>query len=128
VGKAVAHQRYQAILKEKPRCWRLNYANEFHLDITPSIPNGDCANGGELVPDKALRCWKSTNPKGYREAFWRRAELMPRMRAITEDRARTDADIEPFQQRAPVKGLLCWIVQIAKRHRDVFFLLLVAGF
>jgi hypothetical protein len=70
-------QRYRAILEEKPRCWRPNYANEFHLDITPSIPSEACVNRGELVPDKALRCWKASNPKDYRDAFQRRAELVP---------------------------------------------------
>lgn len=120
-----ANQRYSKILEEKPRCWRLNYAGEFHQDITPSIPNPDCNNGGELVPDKALRCWKATNPKGYRDAFMRRAELIPQMRMLksfAEDRTRADADIEPFPERPRFKSLLCRIVQIAKRHRDTFFL------
>lgn len=120
-----ANQRYSNILQEKPRCWRLNYAGEFHQDITPSIPNADCANGGELVPDKALRSWKASNPRGYRDAFKRRAELIPRMRLLksfAEDRARADADIEPFPERPRFKGLLCRIVQIAKRHRDIYFL------
>jgi hypothetical protein len=118
------HERYKGMLEEKPRCWRLNYANEFHMDITPSIPNVACLNGGELVPDKALQCWKTTNPKGYREKFQKRAELIPQMRRtkLGEDRARADADIEPFPQRPRFKGLLCRIVQIAKRHRDVYFL------
>ncbi len=119
------NQRYRNILQEKPRCWRLNYTGEFHLDITPSIPNADCAKGGELVPDKALRSWKASNPKGYRDAFKRRAELIPRMRLLksfAEDRARADADIEPFPERPRFKGLLCRIVQIAKRHRDIYFL------
>jgi len=119
------NQRYRSILEEKPRCWRLNYANEFHLDITPSIPNISCANGGELVPDKALRCWKATNPKGYRAAFERRAELIPEMRllkSMAEDHVRRDASIEPFPNRDRFKGLLCRIVQIAKRHRDIYFL------
>ncbi|KDU94475.1 hypothetical protein GLUCORHAEAF1_13720 [Komagataeibacter rhaeticus AF1] len=120
-----ANQRYNNILQEKPRCWRLNYADEFHLDITPSIPNANCANGGELVPDKALSTWKPSNPKGYRDAFKRRAELVPQMRLLmsyAEDRARADADIEPFPERPRFKGLLCRIVQIAKRHRDSYFL------
>jgi hypothetical protein len=26
---------YRPLLEEMPRCWRLNYANEFHMDITP---------------------------------------------------------------------------------------------
>lgn len=120
-----ASQRYSSIIEEKPRCWRLNYAGEFHLDITPSIPNTTCRHGGELVPDKALRCWKPTNPKGYRDAFKRRAELIPQMRLVksfAEDRARADADIEPFPERPRFRGLLCRIVQIAKRHRDTHFL------
>jgi hypothetical protein len=50
------HEWYNRMLEEKPRCWRLNYANEFHMDITPSVPNAACVNGGELVPDKALQC------------------------------------------------------------------------
>src|SRR5262249_13810331 len=37
------HGSYSRILKEKSRCWRLVYANEFHLDITPSIPNAACS-------------------------------------------------------------------------------------
>jgi len=39
---------YKDLLEEKPRCWRLNYANEFHLDITPSITNPRCSAGGEI--------------------------------------------------------------------------------
>lgn len=118
-------ERYRAILEEKPRCWRRNYKNEFHLDITPSIPNTECANGGELVPDRTLQCWKATNPRGYRDTFRQRAALIPQMRilkAFTEDHARADADIEPFPERPRFKGVLCRIVQIAKRHRDTYFL------
>jgi hypothetical protein len=114
------NQHYGAILEEKPRCWRLNYVNEFHLDITPSIPNSACPNDGELVPDKALWCWKATNPKGCRDAFQRRAELIPRMRVL--ESFATDAQIEPFPERPRFMGLLCRIVQTAKRHRDTYFL------
>ena len=57
---------YAPLLEEMPRCWRLNYANEFHMDITPSIPNPACRFGGELVPDKTLKVWKASNPKGYK--------------------------------------------------------------
>ena len=120
-----ASRRYASMLEQKPRCWRLNYADEFHLDITPSIRNAACANEGELVPDKSLRCWKATNPKGYREAFRRRAQLVPQMRMLksfAEDRARADADIEPYPEQPRFRGLLCRIVQIAKRHRDTYFL------
>src|SRR2546429_2369026 len=71
---------YAPLLEEMPRCWRLNYANEFHMDITPSIPNPTCGMGGELVPDKALKSWKPSNPRGYRSKFDRRAAILPRFR------------------------------------------------
>src|ERR1035437_5047647 len=50
---------YAPFLEEMGRCWRINYAGEFHLDITPSIPNPGCPKGGVLVPDKTLKAWTS---------------------------------------------------------------------
>jgi hypothetical protein len=118
-----SHASYRAMLEEKSRCWRLNYANHTHFDITPSIPNPSCANGGELVPDKELKNWKPTNPQGYRAKFDRRAALLPRLRrALRKAVALDEASIEPFPDNPPLKGLLRRIVQIAKRHRDLHFL------
>jgi hypothetical protein len=116
---------YAALLIEMPRCWRLDYANEFHLDITPSIPNPECRFGGELVPDKTLKSWKASNPMGYRAKFERRAALLPRIRSVfgkAFDSARADAQIEPYPEDERLKGILRRIVQIAKRHRDVHFI------
>jgi hypothetical protein len=113
---------YAPILEEKRRCWRINYANEFHLDITPSIRNPNCVNGGELVPDKALQGWKVTNPKGYKSLFDKRALLLPQFRlskGLFEYSA--DAAVEPFPTQTTLKGVLRRIVQILKRHRDVHF-------
>ena len=75
-----ANGNYAPLLEEMPRCWRLNYADEFHMDITPSIPNPNCRFGGELVPDKTLKRWKPSNPKGYRRMFEERAKLVPVIR------------------------------------------------
>lgn len=118
-----ANGHYVDILEEKPRCWRLSYANEFHLDITPSVPNPACANGGEAVPDKALSRWKESNPKGYRELFERRAALSPMLRVTKADRLALEsrADIESFPGPVRTRSLLCRIVQMSKRHRDVHF-------
>jgi hypothetical protein len=115
---------YAPLLVEKPRCWRLDYANEFHLDITLSIPNPECRLGGELVPDKALRSWNASNPMGYRAKFERRAALQPRIRSLLKafDRALAEAQVEPFPAAKPLKGILRRIVQIAKRHRDLYFI------
>lgn len=115
--------RYRPILEEKQRCWRIVYANEFHLDITPSIPNPTCPNGGELVPDKSLSRWKPSNPKGFRGKFDERAKLVPLLRvakSIHRDTHPT-ASVEPFPIKSGSKGVLRRTVQILKRHRDVAF-------
>jgi hypothetical protein len=115
------HAHYRPILKEKRRCWRLEYANEFHLDITPSILNPACDNGGELVPDKELMHWQPTNPQGYLRLFERRALLRPSIRftdALLEKRGDAAA---PFPRQTRLKGILRRLVQLAKRHRDIHF-------
>lgn len=117
------HGKYRDMLEEKPRCWRINYANEFHLDITPSVPNPQCRSGGELVPDKKLASWKPTNPQGYMTRFEAYTELRP-VYYLREAMAKaTRADIEPFPEQEMTKPLLKRIVQLLKRHRDHEFLL-----
>jgi hypothetical protein len=114
------HARYAAMLEEKKRCWRLNYAREFHLDVSPTIVNVRCTNGGELVPDKKLRDWKPTNPSGYKRLFETRAKLLPRLRqqrAIIMDHA----EVEPFPAKVTGRGVLRRTVQLLKRHRDIYF-------
>lgn len=116
-----AHATYASMLEEKQRCWRLCYANEFHLDITPSIPNPAYGNGGELVPDLALSAWKPTNPKGFAARFEQYAALRPR-RYLREDAiAAKRAEVEDFPEQEIRKPPLKRIVQLLKRYRDVSF-------
>jgi hypothetical protein len=117
-----ANGNYAPLLEEMPRCWRLIYANEFHMDITPSIPNPNCRFGGELVPDKTLKMWKASNPKGYKRLFEERAKLAPVIRLrkhVALDSAR--ASVEPYPAAGGFKGVLRRTVQLAKRHRDIMF-------
>ena len=113
--------RYAKILEEKPRCWRINYANQFHLDITPSIPNPECHLGGELVPDKRLREWKASNPKGYRDQFTTRAAMQPVFHLKKAELSGIRAQVEALPEPAKFKGLLRRSVQLLKRHRDIWF-------
>jgi hypothetical protein len=113
---------YASILSEKPRCWRLNYKGEFHLDLTPSILNPLCLQGGELVPDRDLSCWKESNPKGQRALFERRAALAPRLHLSKAEFAAARASIEHLPYPSRLKGVLRRLVQILKRSRDVAFL------
>ena len=116
-----SNQHYARILEEKARCWRLSYANEFHMDITPAIPNRRCLQGGELVPDRELKEWSPSNPKGYRKLFERRAALAPSIPSTLSFPEGIRADVETFPRLGGPKGVLRRVVQIAKRHRDQCF-------
>ena len=117
------NERYAEIIEEMARCWRIVYANEFHLDITPAIRNPNCPYGGLLVPDKELRRWKPSHPKGFRDRFDARALLVPRFRtevskgALMADRG----SVEAYPAYNPIKGVLRRTAQLLKRHRDVYF-------
>jgi hypothetical protein len=116
------HATYKGMLEEKQRCWRINYANEFHLDITPSILNPRCQQAGELVPDKAMAEWKPTNPKGYIYRFEQYAAIRPRFVLLERNFAKATYDsVEPLPEPSMTKPFLKRIVQLLKRHRDQQF-------
>ncbi len=116
------HAAYKGMLEEKQRCWRINYANEFHLDITPSILNPRCQQDGELVPDKTLAEWKPTNPKGYINRFEQYAAIRPRFLLLERNFAKATYDsVEPLPEPSMTKPFLKRIVQLLKRHRDQKF-------
>lgn len=120
VGQRLAdHGTYRSMLIPLNRGWRLNYANEFHMDITPAIEDVN-HHSGIVVPDRALKCWKESHPIGYAEWFQEIARREPI--ALTEDmKAQPRADIEPLPEQQRFKGSLRRIIQIMKRHRDIYF-------
>jgi hypothetical protein len=120
------HQTYAAMLSEKNRCCRLNYANQFHLDITPAILNPYCTMGGLLVPDRDNNQLKTTNPKGYANRFEHYAKLSPIFSAALRHKEFSAMDealghVEAYPERQLSKPILNRIVQLLKRHRDVFY-------
>jgi hypothetical protein len=116
------HATYKGMLEEKQRCWRINYANEFHLDITPSIMNPRCQQDGELVPDKTLAYWKPTNPKGYISRFEHYAAIRPRFLLLERSFPEATYDsVKPLPEPSISKPFLKRIVQLLKRHRDQQF-------
>lgn len=117
------HTTYRSMLEEKQRCWRINYANEFHLDITPSIINPRCQQDGELVPDRTLIQWKPTNPKGYINRFELYANIQPNFHFLEKRFPdSTYGSIETLPEPTMSKPFLKRIVQLLKRHRDQHFL------
>jgi hypothetical protein len=114
--------RYTDILEPMDRCIRLNYAGDFHLDIVPAIPDPDCPPGQTciVIPDKTMKEWRSSNPKGYSTWF--------DQQALKQKRSKTAAfyerkDIEPLRAPVPAyhKRPLKLAVQLMKRWRDVYF-------
>lgn len=115
------HGTYRGMLEEKQRCWRINYANEFHLDITPSIHNPNCYQGGELVPEKKLAEWKPTNPRGYIKKIEEYSALNPQFNLLDKAFAEARAEIAPLPEQSMTKPVLKRIIQLLKRHRDHMF-------
>lgn len=116
-----ANATYSSMLEEKPRCWRITYANDFYLDITPSTYNPACTMGGELVPDKKVNRWKPSNPRGYRAWFQDRAKLQPRFLLLESHLVKGLQQVEDLPTPTRFKGFLPRVVQLCKRHRDVWF-------
>lgn len=109
---------YEDMLEPLNRGWRLNYANEFHMDITPAVDDPRHVNGGVLVPDRELRTWKESHPKGYADWFQNIAEREP---FVMLEKGVLRADVEPLPDQERFKGTLRRTVQILKRHRDIYF-------
>ena len=113
------HKVYASILELKNRCVRLNYANEFHMDILPACADGLAGGDCVVVPDRKLSCWKASNPKGYAEWFERRCELV--IEVLMAERWRVLAKAEPIpeQEATQEKATLKRAVQLLKRWRDM---------
>ncbi len=114
------HDGYRKRLEEKNRCWRINYAGEFHLDILPAIPTPTGTNTAIRVPDKELKQWKESDPKGY--AAWFRSRMEDQFLLIRKSLAELELkrieEIPEFKVKTPLQRA----VQLMKRNRDVFFI------
>lgn len=109
------HGTYKSMVERKRRCIRLNYANEFHMDILPACPNPSGFKFHRehclLVPDRELHDWVDSNPRGYAKWFEYKEE-----QAIISFKKR--AEPVPEQQTYEEKTTLNRAVQLMKRHRD----------
>jgi Second Messenger Oligonucleotide or Dinucleotide Synthetase domain len=114
------HEVYRSILEMKNRCVRLNYANEFHMDILPACP--DPLGGGSclFVPDRKLQSWCHSNPKGYADWFESRCELALKL-LMEQRRLMAKAEPIPPKEAAEEKAILKRVVQLLKRWRDVHY-------
>ena len=109
---------YSEMLEPKNRCWRLNYAGAFHMDILPAIP--DTVRGGTniLIPDSELKEWQESNPIGY--AKWFEDCTKTARVLIFENMKKASVENLPANDSL-VKTPLQRVVQLLKRNRDIVF-------
>ncbi len=121
------HGTYRDRIERKPRCIRVNYAGDFHLDIVPAIP--DRAKGGNfiLVPELDAKLdlehpendeWKTSNPLDY--ATWiNERSIVQSM--LLEKYSRSQVDPLPEREHALGKPPLKRSIQLLKRWRDIAY-------
>jgi len=126
------NDRYKKLLdKEGRRCWTLEYANEFHMDILPSIADDELLTRDVLHKDAILITdkkkiengdanWPKSNPKGYATWFLaKQADIFQTFKKeLAESIEKNVEDVPDYKVRTPLQRA----IQILKRHRDVFFL------
>lgn len=111
---------HKNMVEQKKRCIRINYANDFHLDIMP----GKLINSNTneiIVPDKELRGWyHHSNPIGF--ADWFEFQARSHIKYELNEMYRMQASIEKVTEQEITKHLepLRKAVQLAKRYRDIY--------
>jgi hypothetical protein len=119
-----SHGVYGGMVTKKNRCVRIEYKDEFWLDILPACR--DDRNGGTCiqVPDRDHRYWKASNPISYAEWF----KMASRRIVVKFSDSRrglvvADSTLEPLPalQETEEKAMLQLIVQLLKRWRDIHY-------
>lgn len=118
------HGVYGGMVTKKNRCIRIEYKDEFWLDILPACR--DDHNGGTCiqVPDRDLRHWKPSNPNAYADWF---KNASRRMIVKFSDSRReliiAEGTVEPLPalQATEEKTILQLVVQLLKRWRDIHY-------
>lgn len=120
-----AHGTYKKIMEPMPRCIRLNYSGDFHLDIVPAVTDSMCPPGQTciFIPDRPLLLWRSSNPLGYVQWFDEQARKRMLVENYSAFSMRKKANVTPLRDSDPisVKPPLKIAVQLLKRWRDVEF-------
>lgn len=117
---------YKEKLIKKNRCARINYIGDFHMDVLPGcIVITD--DSKIMVPDRELKSWSSSNPKGYANWFNQKAETVVNsilnkafrtFSALNEAKAeQEELPDDDVYNKEPLKRA----VQLTKRYRDIYF-------
>jgi hypothetical protein len=112
------HGTYRSMVTLKKRCVRIEYANEFYMDILPACLDTQKSNGCIKVPDRQTQEWIDSNPGGFADWFARRARL-----ALLKPELQILAKTMPVPDQKDVdeKHPLQLVVQLLKRWRDIYY-------
>ncbi len=115
--------------EEGKRCWTLVYADSghgFHFDVLPCLPKDYGFSTNISITDKnhpsyEYICddWEESNPKGYLEWFRSRMEIrfgVERLKLAESMQMHVD-EIPKYKVKTPLQK----VVQLLKRHRDIYF-------
>lgn len=112
---------YKDLVVDLPRGLRINYKGNYHLDITPGKKyHLEALPGHPLWVVDKYSGFKESNPEGMAQVFDQSCLLLPRIKSrhrFLEALSNKSVTKLPDQN---VKKLLNRIVQILKRHRDVW--------
>ena len=108
------------MIEKKNRCVRVNYANDFHIDIMPGkLVNADTHE--IIVPDRKLSEWgHKSNPIGFADWFEKQAKT--HIEFELNRMIRDQCYIEKVTEQEIAKHLepLRRAVQLVKRYRDIY--------
>lgn len=115
---------YKDKIEKKKRCIRINYANDFHMDIMPGCIKLIFDDKNIKVPDRELKNWTDSNPRGYIEWFLNKSKTVApsllenyRKQLINLKAEVEDLPKDDFYSKTPLQRA----VQLIKRYRDIYF-------
>ncbi len=112
------HGDYKERMELKPRCVRLIYAHNFHLDIVPACKNTELGEGQIRLPD-GNGGWKDSNSKQFIKWFNGKSNLY--QVNFQKQKICRFAESVPDRQLLEEKSPLQCAVQLIKRSRDMYF-------
>lgn len=120
IGNRLKEQKdFRDILEESRRCWILHFEKRFHMDILPAIPDEEGLKESILITDKELRFWQHSNPIGYANWFWDRMkpQAEEQLKSLAESLRMSIEEVPRWKVKTPLQR----VVQLLKRHRDIYF-------
>jgi hypothetical protein len=109
------HAIYGSMTERKNRCVRIEYADDFYMDVLPACLNLAVSGTCVKIPDCSAQGWADSNPLGYIAWF------KGRTRVLKVQRIFDSAAPIPPQQAVGDKETLKLAVQLFKRWRDLYY-------